>query len=479
MGRDRIIEAYIQRLLAWETPVTQVTLTSVAEEVGLTHEELEAITTQAQTHLTRGRAYIEFGCLDDALNELSQAATLAPLDLEILHLLANTYNLRHNRTSNLADRQNALMVAKRCVDLKPDDKEALVLISFLEHSSNKRNQKVPKWPQKKIALLTGGLATIGFGLMGLSRLSIFSPSLTPLGPAPGTVVPGSAIYSQGNDQAAADIISRPRINFLADVDIPVVFDYPDLVVEARLSELGDYENEVYYQLKGIFINASDQEFGKLTLNVEFLDRDGTVLVATEKEAIAASDAVIRPGDTHTFNLLQKITSDLATVRLNVTHLEQAPARNTYVPPTPINYGWEGLEPTDISFELASRSEALNQSAPLIKPDDVEVKEPAGQASNQTNKPDDKQPSGQSNAQATLGKFNAEWVIINTSQSPIRKLKLKADFYDRNERLLQSKEVLVIQNNDAPLLMGETRPFRVLEPMVERYERYRVTVLEVE
>lgn len=466
MGRDRIIEAYIQRLLAWETPVTQATLTAVAKEVGLTGEELEAITTQSEVHLTRGRAYIEFGCLDDAVKELNQAATLAPLNLEILHSLANTYNLRHNRTSDLADRQKALMIAKRCVELKPDDKEALVLISFLDHSPDKRKQKTSKWTQQKIAALAGGAATIGFSLMGLSRLPLFSQSPAPLGPAPGTIIPGSAIYS--SEEAAA----TPEVKFFANVDIPVLFDYPGLVIEARLSELGDYEDEVYYQLKGVFVNASDQEFRKLTLNVEFLDRNENVLAATEKEAISVNDAVIRPGDTQTFNLLQKITSDLVTVRLSVTHIEQAPARRTYVPPTPINYGWDNLQPEGISFELASRSEAFGSSSLSTKPDDAEAGESADEQS-------DKQTSNRSSSQPSPRAFNAEWVIINTSNSPIRKLKLKTDFYSENERLLQSEDVLVVQNNDAPLLPGEIRPFRVIKPAVAGHERYQVTVVEVE
>ncbi|ESA37094.1 tetratricopeptide repeat domain protein [Leptolyngbya sp. Heron Island J] len=468
MGRDRIIEAYIQRLLSWEQPVTQDTLAVIAQEVGITSDELTAISTQADSHLTRGRAYIEFGCLDDAVKELGHAASLEPLNLDVLHTLANTYNLRYNRTHDADDRQKALLVAKRCVELKPDDKEALVLISFLENNSTKGNPKPSPWTQQKVAALAGGVVTFGIGMMGLSRLPIFSPPPAPMGPAPGTIVPGSVIYesldaADANDsQSARDDMA---IELSSDVDIPVVFDYPGLVMEPRRSELGDYEDATYYQLQGVFINSSNQEFSNLVLDVEFLDRNGVAIATAQKEAIADTDALIRPGDTHTFNLLQKITPELETVRLSAISLQQAPARRTYVPPTPINYSWDQLEPEDISFELASRSEEFSGPTPTSPQPDATA----------TGNPDAK-PT-QTPAGPTT--FNAEWVIINTSSVPIRELKLKTDFYSGNNRLLQSEDVFAINTNDAPLLPGEIRPFRVVKPVVKGYERYRVTVVDVE
>ncbi|MBE9068569.1 hypothetical protein IQ260_18135, partial [Leptolyngbya cf. ectocarpi LEGE 11479] len=334
MDRDRIIEAYIQRLLAWEKPVNQDTLAAISKEVGITPAEMHAVRRQAKAHFTRGRNYIEFGVLNDAINELTQAMSLDPLNLEILHCLANAYNLRYNRENEPADRQKALLVAKRCVELKPSDKEALVLISFLEHTPANTKQKLSQWTKQKIGIVAGGVVTVGLGLMGLSRLPVFSQPPALLGPAPGTIVPGSAIYESstpGTDsQAAPTSPAVADIDLSADVDIPVVFEHSGIVLEARLSQVGDYQDAVYYQLHGVFINASDQEIRQLALNVEFLDRNNFAIAANDTEAIGAKDAIIRPGDTHAFNLLQKVNSDLSAVQLSVTTLEQAPARTTYV-----------------------------------------------------------------------------------------------------------------------------------------------------
>ena len=493
MDRDRIIEVYIQRLLAWEKPVTATTLAAISREVGITPAEMHAIKRQAKAHFTRGRSYIEFGCLNDAIEEMTQATSLDPLNLDILHALANAYNLRYNREKDPADRQRALMIARRCLELKPNDKEALVLISFLEHTSANTQEKLSRWTRQKMTVLAGACAILGIGVFGISRLPVFSAPPAPLGPAPGTIVPGSAIYDSNSvdEAAAATAASTAEIDLTADVDIPVVFEHPGLVLEARSSELGDFEDEVYYQLRGVFINASDQEFRKLALNVEFLDRNDVVIAAENKDAIGSEDAILRPGDTHVFNLIQKITSDLDSIRLSVTTIEQATARKTYVPPTPINYSWGSVNPENISFELASRTEdfgAARQLVSLTKPDSSTSVDSTNSTNSSAEKTPEKTPDNKPDKiasesgrppQSSRASFNSEWVIINTSDYPINELKLKAEFYDINDRRLQSEEIIAIENNDAPLLPGESRPFRVIEAVARGYERYQVTVLEAE
>lgn len=480
MDRDRVIEAYLQRQLTWKKPLESDTLAAISKEVGISPAEMHAVKRQAKAHFTRGRKYLEAEELDNAVEELTQAMSLDPLNLEILHGLANAYNLRHNRQADMADRQKALLVAKRCVELKPSDKEAKVLISFLEHTTENTEKKLSVWTQQKAAVLAAGAATVGIGIMGLSRLPVFSKPPAPLGPAPGTIVPGSAIY-ESNDPlpSSATAVTPPaEVDIAADVDIPVIFDHPGIVLEARLSQLGDYQDEIYYQLHGVIINASNQELRKLDLEVEFLDGSGSAIATANKAAIDVSDAVIRPGDTHAFNLIQKVDDSLAKVQLDVMTLQQAPARSTYVPPTPINYSWETPESDTISFELASRSEELGgNSTPQPTPENPPI--PSGDDSDSSAA--EAVPSSNAEPDKTTNKrqlgFNAEWVIINTSDYPIRELKLKTDFYDANNRRIQSEEVAVISKNDALLLPEETRPFRVIQSVAGGYERYKVSVLE--
>ncbi len=471
MGRDRIIEAYIQRLLTWEKPITKATLRGIAKEVGITAPEMEAIQQEAQAHFTRGRNYIEYDCLNSAIDELIQAMALDPVNIEVLHSLAHTYYLRYNREGDIADRQRALMVAKRCVELKPNDKEALVLISFLEHAAQSPTKKVvPPWARRKIAILAGSFVIGMVGIIGLSRLPVFSrPEI--VGPAPGTIIPGSTVYDTGESlpvqlTTATDPVD---IDLSANVDIPVIFKHPDLVLEARLSEVGDYADEVYYQLQGVFINVSDQEVKKLSLNVEFLDRNQSAIAATRKDAIGGDDAILRPGDTHSFSLIQKINPQLTDVQLSVTSLEQAPARRTYVPPTPISYSWDSSDTQNISFELASRSEEFGIPGAAVLSTKPAPDSPENETTSTAERP--KTP--------ILGRdsFNAEWVITNSGDYPIQKLTLRADFYNANNQRLQTEEIVAIHNNDAPLLVGEIRPFRIIKSISGDYDYYKATVIE--
>ncbi|MEM6254678.1 MAG: hypothetical protein AAF821_17325 [Cyanobacteria bacterium P01_D01_bin.156] len=527
MGQARIIEAYIQKLLDWDKPLDKNTLATISKEVGISPAEMHAVKRQAMAHISRGRNYLKSDSLDDAIDEFTQAMKLDPLNLDLLHALANAYNQRYTRANAADDRQKALLVAKRCVALKPNDKEALVLISFLEHTPNQSQKITWQWTKPRVTIAVSGLAVVAMGLLGVSRLPVFSTP-DPLGPAPGTIIPGSVIYeaSETDTPKTPRLPTLPDIDILSDVDIPVIFDYPGIVLEARFSQLGDYQDAIYYQLHGVFINASDQEIRKLDLNAEFLDRTGVAIAADETTAIGPTDAVIRPGDTYSFNFIQEATQDLHTVKLNVVSLEKVPARNTYVPPTPINYSWESLPPDEISFELASRSEYFNdnsddentadpnqesdpnsaegdgslestsppensgasQAAVNGAEDDTTNEEVAAGGESSTTDGSKKRDADnaqsdtpsiatQKNDTANVGDFNAEWVLINSSNYPLRKLKLRVSFYNSRDRRLQIEEIMAVSKNDAPLLSGEIRPFRVIKSIPSGYERYQVTVLE--
>lgn len=118
MGRASIIEAYIQLLLAWDKPITPEDLKAMAKEVGITTGELSAIRVKVQNHLNRSRRHLDIGNLNGAIDEIVQASNLDPVNPNVLSLLAELYYQRYQQESNLADRQQTLLVAKRCVDRK-------------------------------------------------------------------------------------------------------------------------------------------------------------------------------------------------------------------------------------------------------------------------------------------------------------------------------------------------------------------------
>ncbi len=340
MGSASIIEAYIQQLIAWKQPITPAIVQAIAAGVGITQSELDAIDLEVQVYLTRGYDYIELGSLDKAIDAFTQALDLAPVNLEILSILADLYHQRYNLDSGTADRQQALSLAQRCLELRPNNRKAQALVRALERTTSSQEMSLQRKPniflligflenifspeqisrrtKTKIALLivflqqpihppqptqwavpllamvTGGLAAVGMGVPGVEQLPFFSQ-------AKSNTVVSAPVFDPGPN-------------------IPVLFHHPGLLIEPRLSRLGEYDGGNYYKLHGLVINDSGQEVRKLSLKVELLNGDGDAIATIDQ--VAANNAIIRPGDTRAFQLFHRISPELIRVRVSVSDIEQ-------------------------------------------------------------------------------------------------------------------------------------------------------------
>ncbi|NEQ52368.1 MAG: hypothetical protein F6K11_19875 [Leptolyngbya sp. SIO3F4] len=341
MGRASIIEAYIQCLLEWDQPITPAILKAIANEVGITQGELDAISLKVQAHLTKAYDYLGLGYLDQAIAELIQAKELDPVNLEMLTNLANVYKLRYEQDSNVADQQEALQIAKRCVVLKPRSKGAQALLRSLERSFN--TEVVSTQTRPNIFILIGFLenifsrkkfsrrtrAKIAFFILFLQK-PINLPTTTQWATALLAVV-ASSLTTAGVGWLGADHLSLfsktpdPTVedpSFAPGPNIPVLFNHPGLLIEPKLSRLGKYKGEAYYKLHGVVINDSGQEVRKLKLKVELLDGDGDPISTINQVTITHTGDAMQPGATQSFNLFHKITPALISVRVSVNDIEQ-------------------------------------------------------------------------------------------------------------------------------------------------------------
>ncbi|MEO0866865.1 MAG: hypothetical protein AAFY17_00175 [Cyanobacteria bacterium J06642_11] len=428
MGRDQIIETYIQRLLNWEKPVTADTLNSLAAEAGLGPDDIVAVKQKAQDHLDRGRNYLDFDCLDDAIDELTQAAALDPLNPEMVRDLAYAYDQRYGKQKSETDKKQAIALAKRCLDLNPRDAEPVMLISSLEHEVNSRQNYL--W-------LGVGLVVLAIGIMPAinfftERTRVEQLSQAALSEETAARAPETA--EQTDDPTAP----------VPAADIPITLNHEGLKLDARQSRLDNYDESSYYTLQAVLLNTGNQEIEALKIHVDYFDQAGNAIATDTKDAIADNHAVVRPGDAHAFDLIHKTTPDLASVSLNVLTIDQLPAPDTYTSGAPIAYEWGGDQPAQMSFDLSSRSETVNSY-------DITDKT----------------------------YFNAEWEVKNTGDRAIRRLKLQANFYSNSVNLILSEDVLVVYGSDAPMLPDEVRPVRVIKSVDKDYARYDVKVLEAE
>lgn len=453
MSCDRTIETYIERLLAWKEPITAQKLDELATEIGLSPDDIAAIHKQAQDHLSRGKNYIDFDCFDEAIEELTQAASLDPLNLEILQTLTTAYDGRYQKNKKPADKTAAIQTAKRCLDVAPDDVTATKLIASLETPK--------KSPLKRVM---GGLGTLLLvvGVYGSKPIikMLFSSNSSPidieldiperelnlddiLSDTSANSAP-QATETTTDIPAAVAATDNNAIENAPEVDIPVIFEQPGLTIDPRLSRLSNYDESSFYKLQGVLINDSDQEIDSLRLQVDYLDNAGNVLLSDSTMALDTHEGMMRPGDHHAFDLIKKINPTLTQLRLSVTTVDQLPAPASYPTAQPLDYSWPSSKQSPgIKFELTRRRENFSTYA------------------------------------ADNGYFEADWGITNTGDQAIRGLKLAVTFYAKNNRKLGVNEVFVVSSSDTALLPGEVRPIHVIEQLADTYKRYEVNVIEAE
>ena len=191
-------------------------------------------------------------------------------------------------------------------------------------------------------------------------------------------------------------------------------------------------------------NTSDQEINALQLQVEYLDSNGEVFESESTEAIAEANATVRPGDYHAFDLIHKTTPDLATIYLGVLKLDEVPAPDNYPVGLLIPYAWGSQQPDQLSFDLVARTE--NVSSYDLTDSAI---------------------------------FDAQWNVTNTGDSAIRQLKLRVNFYNLQNQLTLSEDILAVGSSTAPMLPNEIRPLRVSKAIDKDYARYEVMVVEAE
>ncbi|MGD1858036.1 MAG: FxLYD domain-containing protein [Leptolyngbyaceae cyanobacterium] len=423
MGRDRIIETYIQRLRAQAAPVTADRINALAQEIGLEPEDMAAIKQSAQNHRERGRSYLEFDCFDDAIEELTQAIALDPLDLESLQPLTYAYDQRYGKEKKKTDKTQAIALARRWEELNPNAAEPIILISARDDEANKSQWVI--WLGLALVAFAIGLRPVTNFIATRAEINELTKDIADLDPEPLQPVP---------EPSAAD----------AAIPIPITLDQTGLTLDSRLSQLDNYEDVSYYTLQGVILNESQQAIETLQLTVEYLDTDGTIIETDSKNVIETSDATVRPGDSHPIDLIYKTTPDLASVRLSAAAVDQVPTPASAPQPESIPYTWNIQQPAQLTFDLAARSEAL---------DSYDVTDSAY--------------------------FTATWAITNTSDTTIHQLKLQINFYDSQNQPILGQELPIIYGGDAPLLPNETRPISLATLIDKTYSRYEVTVLEAE
>jgi phage shock protein PspC (stress-responsive transcriptional regulator) len=133
---DDIIQAYIQKLLSIqeekrEQPLNQAEMRKIAEDLGVSSEDLLFIEKKMQDYVARGKGHSRYEDWDSAVYEFQQAVVLSPSNVEALYGLANALKNRYALKRNKKDYDQAKEFVRRALLLNPNHDPSFKLSSEL------------------------------------------------------------------------------------------------------------------------------------------------------------------------------------------------------------------------------------------------------------------------------------------------------------------------------------------------------------
>jgi hypothetical protein len=421
---EEALKAYIARILAVKADQSATlsadALRAIALDLGLSEADLAAGVAEAARYHQRGLGFLRHQRWADAVEELSAANALAPDDLDILHALASAHAGLWHHERHPASREAAEALARRCLDLAPDHEPSFVLLNALDAPNRATRPNAPRsW--LKPALVLGLSVAVLLGVMVAWERR----------PAPVASVPRP---------------SGAKPAPLVEVPVSLVSDAKSagIRLEARLSQLSNYETSSYYKQAIALTNTGATEWQALTLQAEYLDAAGAVIARKPISALADHKASVRPGDVHLFNDLQRATPRLHHVRLRVLVRQEVPIRAAKLVPRPLAPTWATEAPAGVKLAFRERSGAVSRHAMFTT---VYVK-PVVE-------------------------------IENTGAVTVKTLRMAISLYDAKDRLLGTRDHLVVSGEGMALPPGETRLDNWIEQAPTSYHHHRLSVVEVE
>lgn len=113
--------------------VDEQLMKEVALDLGMSEEDLVRVKEESRAHKQRAQALRSAGSLDAAIEELETAWAFNPLDVEVMYMLADGLHARSRKTKDEAQRQRALELATRVLEIAPAHGEAPALLTAIRN----------------------------------------------------------------------------------------------------------------------------------------------------------------------------------------------------------------------------------------------------------------------------------------------------------------------------------------------------------
>lgn len=136
------IQEYIKKVLKIqeeqkERPLNVEEMQKIAEELGMSPEDLSLIKQKIKDYIARGKGYSRYEDWDSAIDEFRQAVILNPGSIDALYGLANAYKHRWLLKRNKDDLQMAKSYVKRALQVDATHDPSFELASELNRGTAK------------------------------------------------------------------------------------------------------------------------------------------------------------------------------------------------------------------------------------------------------------------------------------------------------------------------------------------------------
>jgi len=438
---DRVLQEEVHNLEDHQKNLEQdqVIFERVVEELGLSSEEQENLSTVAIEFLNTAQDYYfrkEYG---QSIELGERAQQLLPYDVRPLELLLQIFSSSPHREG-----EKALQIAKRILAINPAHQQAREVV----HSSS-------------TSLVIPSKKPLMFGAVGMTAaVGVFFYLSSP---SPEQMVISSSEVGQkielnppvektplqetvkSQDPPSTIPLEHPPIDF-SNVNLAGV-EFSD-----RGSKFSAYKDSFSYQLSVLMLNNSKEEIKEIKGAVELLDAKGKVIVKKSATLRESFRAALRPGEGTSLDVLiyqdhyPENYQHPQFVRVSFDRIEHEPAPSN-ISKEAVSLQWEGEKLEQYSISVQRRKSNKN-----------------------------------------LGVYNGlmkEWNSINVyeftneGEGVIKLLKVKQAFIDERGELLKEAEHLITYSSKPYIAPGETRldSYRFSTP--QKASVVTLTVVEIE
>lgn len=454
------LENYISKILQIQNKKNAVLKTDdlkeIALEMGMTESDWNSISDTFNAHALRGKGFLEYKNWIDAIKEFEQAHTLNPYNTDILYGLALSHKELWLQTNDNSHRTNAEKYAKSCINIEPEYKEAIKLISDLRKSNNLRkgggsqqNKSTKSETSSKkrntimIARLLGFALFIGF---------IFWYSTNKKGKE---LEKESAqkIIEKADELVEAKELFVPLPVEEKEPSLPIVLSKTEkskgLRYISESSTLSDYDDSYSVTAKGYF-QLKEIEIDALKVKVDVLDQNDKVILSNVKELVSDGDLAYRNGDLVTFDFLDHVKEadmpNFKVIRLSVNYIKKETGTFKYKASKVLKVAWEIEKPSNFDIAIRERLTSVSESYGTV-----------------------------------YNKIVLE--VENTGNSTINKLQLQIKWFNKQDKVVNTEEIYITIDSYSPLKRGTThlydRMFGIEGFTQKAYKGYSVSVLSVD